>query len=81
MQDDGDDINRPTLDYRFEAVFFREFAVHVTRTQISKKLLLTTMKTIASLYGTDPKKATTLQMHFIQYVRGCWPKPENRLRR
>ena len=32
------------------------------------------MKTIAGLYGTDPKRATTLQMHFIHYVRALLAK-------
>jgi sensor histidine kinase YesM len=37
--------------------------------QIEPMLLLRTMKKIEGLYDTDPKRATTLQMHFIQYVR------------
>lgn len=42
--------------------------------QIEPMLLLQTMKTIEGLYGTDPKRATTLQMHFIQYVRALLVK-------
>jgi LytS/YehU family sensor histidine kinase len=44
---------------------------HLTllQAQIEPMLLFRTMRTIAGLYDTDPKRATTMQMHFIQYVR------------
>jgi sensor histidine kinase YesM len=56
---------------------------HLTllQAQIEPMLLFRTMRTIAGLYDTDPKRATTMQMHFIQYVRTLLVKPENRLRR
>jgi LytS/YehU family sensor histidine kinase len=55
-----------------------EDQLNLLQAQIEPQFLFNTMESICNLYDTDPEKANTMQMYFIQYLRATLVKTRER---
>lgn len=56
-----------------------EDKLNLLQAQIEPQLLFNTMESIYNLFDTNPEKANTMQMHFVQYLRATLIKTRTRI--